>query len=149
MSSLSSFDISTSGLIAQRERMNIIANNLANLNTTRDAQDRAIPFRRKIPIFAPEPTRGKNAHGGVRILKIVDDNSAFPLRYDPDNPDAIRENVDVNGDGRPDTGYVQVPNVSPIVEMVDMIAATRAYEANVTAMDATKSMEATSLRILA
>ncbi|MBI3099740.1 MAG: flagellar basal body rod protein FlgC [Planctomycetes bacterium] len=149
MSSLSSFDISTSGLIAQRERMNLIANNLANVNTTRDAQNRPIPFRRKIPIFAPEPTQGTNARGGVRILKIVDDDSAFRLVHDPDHPDAIRENVDIDGDGWIDTGYVRFPNVNPIVEMVDMITATRAYEANVTAMDATKSMHATSLRILA
>lgn len=134
-------DISASGLYAQRVRMDTIANNMANLETTRDAQGRAVPFRRQDVVFkvgAPQfGLRGE----GVEVPAVVDDPRPFRKEFKPDHPDAIREG--------PDAGYVLFPNIDPIVETVNMIDATRAYEANVTVMDATKSLFNTALRILA
>ena len=151
-----SFDISASGLTAERLRMDIIANNLANANTTRTAAGG--PYRREVPVFAAREPQdfisvlaraagtgylaggtlpGGNLPGGfaeaeigegVRVVGIAQDPSPFRLRYDPGNPDA-------NADG-----YVAEPNVNTVTEMVDLISASRAYEANLAALDAAKGM---------
>ena len=131
-------DISASGLVAQRLRMNVIANNLANANTTRSAFGELIPYRRKDALFAAAPARGGDPLQGVTVPLIADDDSPFRVEKNPGHPDAD-----------PETGMVTLPNVDPLMEMVDMIDATRAYEANVTAFEATKSMSAASLRLLA
>ncbi|MDD2422190.1 MAG: flagellar basal body rod protein FlgC [Heliobacteriaceae bacterium] len=156
---MSAVDTSASGLTAQRLRMDIISNNLANVNTTRsgslDPDGNVIPYRRQLPVFMARPAATGSFDlalaeaivrqtpvyqgGGVRVVSIVDDQASFKLVYDPQHPDAIR-----NG---PEAGYVRLPNVNPVTEMVDMISATRAYEANVTAINAVKTMAAKALEI--
>ncbi len=128
MSSFSSFDISASGVFAQRTRMDAIANNIANAESTRTSEGG--PYRRQTVTFRAvyENSLGNPAPGGVRVESVTTDPSDFRLVHDPSHPDA-----DANG-------YVKMPNVNIVEEMVDMISATRAYEANITAMNATKSM---------
>ena len=127
-------DISASALSAERTRMNAIAENLANATTTRDAAGRPIPYRRKEVIFAA----GGEVRGepGVHVADVRDDSRPFRREWNPEHPDAVG-------------GFVHYPNVNAIEEMVDMIMASRAYEANVTAMDLTKGMAAATLRLLA
>ncbi len=134
----SSFRISGSGLTAERLRMDTIANNLANANTTRT--EAGGPYRRQMVVFsAIEPkndtTTKKTVGGGVRVVGITEDTQAPRLVYDPQHPDADS------------AGYVAMPNVNPITEMVDLITATRAYEANITAINAAKSMALKALDI--
>jgi len=117
-------DVSASGLAAQRRRLEVIAENLANAETTRTAEGR--PYRRKQVIFSEALDAA--AEGGVEVEEISEDLSPGKRVYQPGHPDAN------------DEGYVELPNVSVMQEMVDMIGATRAYEANVTALNATKSM---------
>ena len=135
MSMFSAFDVSASALRAQRIRQTVIANNLANANTTRDPAT-GKPFRRKETVFKvglPE----KGMTDGVRVSDVVADQSDFQRIYNPNHPDA-----DENGE-------VLMPNINVIIEMTDLISATRSYEANVTAMDAKKSMLSQAFRILA
>ncbi len=137
MQALSALDISASGLYAERTRMNIIANNLANSNSTRTPEGG--PFRRQLVILQGVEARIPGDLGGglgVSVKGVVDDQSPFPLVYDPGHPDA-------NADG-----YVAMPNVNVVEEMVDMITALRAYEANVTAIDTNKNIFRASLDIL-
>ena len=143
MSFLKSMDISGSALTAQRLRMDVIAENIANANTTRTANGQ--PYRRKLVLFgeggaeksfSQHLTAAKDALGkGVRAERIAEDNSPMKLVYDPNHPDADQN------------GYVQMPNVDTVKEMVDMISATRSYEANVTAINAFKNMAMKSLEI--
>lgn len=131
-----SLRISGSGLTAERVRMDTIANNLANANTTRTEQGG--PYRRQMVLFsAVESDRRQKFRvgGGVRVLGIVEDPTAPRLVYDPQHPDADSE------------GYVQMPNVNVITEMVDLISATRAYEANITAINAAKAIAMKALDI--
>lgn len=137
----STLDISTSGLYAQRVRMDVIANNLANVNTTRDAEGRPNPYRRQDVVFrVGAPQFGLRAEG-VHVPLVTDDSRPFRKEFDPQHPDAIQEG--------PDAGYVRLPNVEPMVEMVNMIDATRAYEANATVVSVTKGLFSSALRILA
>ena len=130
-------DISSSGLQAQRTRLDTIAANIANLNTTRNSAGQPIPYRRKFAVFAPgqasDPTQP-----GVHVTEISTDPSPYRKVYDPSNKDAD-----------PATGMVQFPNVDLSVEYVNALEASRAYEANVTTMEVTKSMINASLRLLA
>ncbi|MEN3202621.1 MAG: flagellar basal body rod protein FlgC [Atribacterota bacterium] len=123
-----SFDVSASALTAERLRLSVIATNIANAETTRTPQGG--PYRRKEVVFMP---RGD---GGVEVAAIREDTTTPPrLVYNPGHPDANEE------------GFVAYPNVSVVNEMVDLLAATRAYEANVAALNATKSMLTSSLNI--
>lgn len=126
----SSFHISASGLAAERMRMNIISNNLANANTT-NGPDKA-PYSRKMVLFKEllaDTVDVANQEGqGVTVDRIVESKAPFKQVYDPSHPDANKE------------GFVSYPNVNPVEEMVDMITATRAYEANVAAFNAAKTM---------
>ena len=137
------FDISASGLRAERARMNVHANNLANINTTHDKDGNANPYTRKHVLFkegAPEITG--SPHLGVRVDAVMEDyDTDYQYRYEPEHPDAIKE-------GKWE-GYVKYPNVHVAVEMVDMMMAARAYEANLTTMDTAKSMHRGALRIIA
>ncbi len=132
-------EISGSGLTAQRLRLDVIAGNIANAETTRSGQvdqnGRPIPYRCKRVVFEANNVdfgavmRGvANSWGGVRVKEIVEDQSPFPLVYNPDHPDANPH------------GYVLMPNVNVLQEMVDLISASRAYDANVTALNASKEM---------
>ncbi len=136
-------DTSASGLTAERLRMDVISNNIANVNSTRTESGE--PFRRKMVIFQarrpgsrlPLMDRVKpNVPGtGVRVQKIMEDMAPFKMEYDPNHPDADGE------------GYVRRPNINIVHEMVDMITATRAYEANVTSINSAKDMISAALNI--
>lgn len=146
----SALETSASGLTAERLRMDIIANNIANANTTRTQEGG--PYRRQMVVLGNRPSfsevlaeAGGNAAAdagveaavgqGVRVLRVVADQRPFKMKYDPTHPDADKN------------GYVQLPNVETVTEMVDLMSASRAYEANVTALNAFKSMVTTALQI--
>jgi len=132
-----SLDISASALVAQRTQLDVIAGNFANAHTTNGGH----PYRRRVALLAPgNPASGQHAPG-VHVERIVADPAPFHKVYDPDHPDAIASG--------PDKGNVLMPNVDESTEMVNAMAAARAYEANVTVMEITKSMAASALRLLA
>ncbi|WP_442600950.1 flagellar basal body rod protein FlgC [Paenibacillus sp. KN14-4R] len=142
-----SFDISSSALTAQRLRMDVISSNIAHADTTRAqfVNGKWQPYSRKLVNFEPnkqpsfaQTLQGAMADGtgqGVKVTKIVEDTSPFKPVYNPTHPDA-----DANG-------YVMMSNVDVMKEMVDMISATRSYEANVTALNASKAMITKALEI--
>ena len=149
MGLFSSMDISGSGLTAQRLRMDVISNNLANVNSTRTPDGKV--FRRSNVILRSKddervykspflPEKLKYGPGkGVKVVEIKEDTGELRLVYDPDHPDSIKSG--------PKKGYVEYPNVNMVTEMVDMISATRAYEANVASIQNSKSMFMKALEI--
>lgn len=131
-------DISASGLTAQRTQLNVVAGNIANMYSHNEDGE---PYRRRVALFAPgNPAGGKNAPG-VHVSKVMADPTPFRLDYDPSHPYAIKSGKN--------QGYVRMSNVDQSTEMVNAMMAARAYEANVTVMEITKSMAAASLRLLA
>lgn len=145
MSLFGSLDVSASGLTAERLRMNVVAENLANAQTTHGANGQ--PYRRKEVVLSEVGQGGGfgatlasamsgGRPGGVEVAGIVEDASNFKTVYDPGHPDADAK------------GYVKMPNVDTVTEMVDLISASRAYEANVTAMQAAKQMFTKTLDLL-
>ena len=142
------FEASASALTAQRLRMDIISSNIANAETTRGklVNGRFEPYTRKMAVLEPVRAKfsdvldsklagGAGRTSGVKVSQIMEDRTPPKLVYNPTHPDADED------------GYVRMPNVDVLKEMVDMIAATRSYEANVTALNATKSMFAKALEI--
>lgn len=131
-------EISASGLTAERLRMDVTAENLANAQTTRGADGQ--PYRRKEVILQERGGgfggRLEAAMGGVEVAGVAQDQTPLKRVYDPGHPDADAD------------GYVSMPNVDTVSEMVDLITAQRAYEANVTAMQAAKQMFAKTLELL-
>jgi len=117
-------DVSASGLAAQRQRLEVIAQNIANAETTRTPEGG--PYRRQTIVFSEALDSAGNS--GVEVAGVLADPGPGRKVHEPGHPDADAE------------GYVELPNVSAVEEMVDMIGATRAYEANITALNATKSM---------
>ncbi|MBC5856865.1 flagellar basal body rod protein FlgC [Campylobacter jejuni] len=162
MAYLSDFDISGYGLSAQRFRMNVISSNIANANTTRTAEGG--PYRRREVIFKAtdfdkllneqinkdnnflkyenplndpsSPEEAKPAILSVVVDKVVRDDKDFRMKYDPSHPDANAE------------GYVAYPNVNPVIEMADLIEATRAYQANVSAFTSAKTIAQSAIDLL-
>lgn len=174
---MDAYDISASAMTAQRLRLDVISSNLANINTTRKADGSLGAYRRRNVVFAPilqQQMNGGLSQGlpmkaaslsvdgvrkvtfengvpvlkasiskstslegtGVQVMEITEDyKNALKMVYDPTHPDADND------------GYVSFPNINPITEMVDMIAATRAYEANVSAFQAAKAMGKAALDI--
>lgn len=134
-----SFDIAASGLHVERARMNVHANNLANVNTIHDRNGENNPYRRKLIAFKPgNPTMTGSEVLGVEVDNIIDDyDTDLQKRYMPNHPDADGE------------GYVKYPNVSATLEMVDMMVAQRAFEANLTSFEAAKQVFTGALRIIA
>ncbi|MCX8046285.1 MAG: flagellar basal body rod protein FlgC [Anoxybacillus gonensis] len=140
-----SFNVSASALTAQRLRMDVISANMANVDTTRAkmVDGKWQPYRRKMVVMQPNESfsfflnqaMNERSTGGVKVTKIVEDQTPFKLVYDPSHPDAD------------ENGYVQLPNVDPLKEMVDLMSATRSYEANVTVLNATKGMLMKALEI--
>jgi flagellar basal-body rod protein FlgC len=130
------FDTGASGLQAQRIRMDTIAQNTANVNTTHGPNGEKTPFRRRLVQFAAGQA-GDTSKAGVHVESIDEDPSPFLQKYEPGNKDADKD------------GYVAYPNIDTTVEMVNMMDATRAYEANVTSMETAKSMLSSTLRLLA
>lgn len=125
--------VSASGLALQRARMNVISSNMANVNTTRTPEGG--PYRKKSVIVEASPLKNGSfdkalgdAVWEARVIGIKEDQSAPRMVYDPSHPDAD------------ENGYVAMPNVNILEEMLDMINASRAYEANATAVNAAKSM---------
>jgi len=141
MSFLGGMDISASGLTAQRLRMDVISENIANMDTTR-TQD-GTPYKRKYLVLQEQTNRfsdvlgssGSEAAGGVKAVQIGEDTSQGDMVFNPTHPDADED------------GYVEMPNVDLSQEMVDMISAYRSYEANVTAFNAYKDMAVKTLEI--
>jgi flagellar basal-body rod protein FlgC len=133
---ISAREIAVSGLKAQRLRMNVIANNLANAETTRTPEGG--PFRRQLAVFRGEQLKpGPNPEKlGVRVAKVVGDPAPFRSVYDPSHPDANAE------------GYVAYPNISIAVEMVDLISAQRAYDANIAVLVSDRRMTQKALEII-
>lgn len=141
------FDINASALTAQRLRMDVISSNIANAETTRTklVNGKWVPYSRKVVTMEPQSkspfsqmlqsAMHDDTGEGVRVTKITDDTSPFKRVYNPTHPDAD------------ENGYVDMPNVDVLKEMVDMISATRSYEANVTAMNASKSLVSKALEI--
>ena len=147
MGFLDSLSVSASALTAERTRMDVTAENLANAQTTRT--DAGGPYRRKVVQVSEAPASGtggfasalssaqaSSANRGVQVTAITGDSTPFKTVYDPGHPDADAQ------------GYVQMPNVEPVEEMVDLITESRSYEANVTAMQSAKTMFSKTLDIL-
>lgn len=134
----SSLDISTSGLLAQRARLNAISSNIANMSTTRNEMGQLEPYRPRYTIFETDTNLQSPGGGaGVRVAS-VETSTAPPLRkYEPGHPDADQQ------------GYVNYPNVDMTSEFVDALQATRAYEANIGVIEITKDLTQQSLRIIA
>ncbi|MEN0649152.1 flagellar basal body rod protein FlgC [Caldifermentibacillus hisashii] len=147
MKLFSGLNITSSALTAQRLRMDVISSNVANVDSTRAeyVNGNWVPYRRKMVVLEPkgeqfstllnQAMNKDTVASGVKVSRIVEDETPYKLVYNPDHPDA-NEN-----------GYVQMPNVDPLREMVDLISATRSYEANVTVFNASKSMLVKALDI--
>lgn len=146
MGIFTSLNTTASALTAQRLRMDVISSNMANIDTTHGklVDGKWEPYRRKTVVMAENGGKfssflnaAKNHHigNGVKVTKIEEDQTPFKLVYDPTHPDAD------------DQGYVRLPNVDPLKEMVDLMSATRSYEANVTVFNASKSMLMKALEI--
>jgi len=152
MAFLSSMNIVGSGLTAQQLRLDILAENVTNSNTTRTENGEG-PYRRKLVVFQAEtgrdtfraamarasaglaPNKGYATAGGVRVVGITEDPSDFKLTYDPTHPDAD------------ENGYVELPNVDMVKEITDAMAATQAYSANVTMMNTLKTVISKGMEI--
>ncbi len=162
MAFLSDFDISGYGLSAQRFRLNVISSNIANANTTRTSEGG--PYQRREVVFKAQnfdttlnneinnnnnmlkfenplddsflQENGNPAIMSVAVDKVVRDESGFKMKYDPSHPDANKE------------GYVAYPNINPVIEMADLIEATRAYQANVAAFQSAKNMAQSAINII-
>ena len=137
MDIFTTFDISASALKAQRIRLNTVSSNLANVETTSTPEGG--PYKKKSVYFQAKPVSFKEALDasvqGVEVTKIIEDQKAPKKVYDPSHPDAK------------DDGYVEMPNISVIEEMVDMMSATRSYEANTTVIKSAKRMALKALEI--
>ena len=145
MSIFKSFGVNASGMTAERFRMDIISQNVANANTTRTEE--GTPYRRKVVTFQERTTditsfgtifkraRGMDVGDGVKAVSVTEDQSDLTMVYDPSHPDAD------------DNGYVMYPNVNIVTEMTNMIDAERAYQANATAFTASKAIAMKGLDI--
>ncbi len=144
MAFLNAMNISASGLTAQRARLDVIAENISNSNTTRTESGE--PYRRRMVVFEPrnqggfqeifnKTSKGEAAQGGVIVSEIVEDESPLKSVYDPTHPDAD------------ENGYVMMPNVDVLKETIDSMEASRAYDANVTAFNAIKAMATKGLEV--
>ncbi|MFC0558610.1 flagellar basal body rod protein FlgC [Halalkalibacter alkalisediminis] len=144
------FNTSASALTSQRLRMDVISANMANAETTRGTMVNGEwqPYQRKMVVMQPNEKQSfapflnkamsnesSSVGNGVKVSGIINDQTPFKLVYNPEHPDANEE------------GYVQMPNVDPLREMVDLMSATRSYEANVTTLNASKNMLLKALEI--
>lgn len=149
MSIFNALNASASALTAQRLRMDVISSNIANAQTTRatvNEEGEYEPYRRKMVTLEPGHHNFKSFlqkaeqsnqgfASGVKVSRIIEDQEPFKLAYNPAHPDAD------------ESGFVHLPNVDPLKEMVDLMSATRSYEANITSLNATKSMLMKALEI--
>lgn len=149
MSIFNALNTSASALTTQRLRMDVVSSNIANAQTTRatiNDEGEYEPYRRKMVVLEPNQHNfksflhkaqqsGQSHTSGVRVSRIINDQEPFKLEYNPTHPDAD------------EAGYVRLPNVDPLKEMVDLMSATRSYEANITSLNATKNMLMKALEI--
>ncbi|WP_214881573.1 MULTISPECIES: flagellar basal body rod protein FlgC [unclassified Exiguobacterium] len=139
MGMFDSFHISASALTSQRLRMDTVSANIANAQTTRGklVDGEWQPYTRKMTVLQEAPFRKQmdTVNGGVQVSQIIEDDAPFKLAYNPSHPDADER------------GYVQMPNVDLLKEMVDLMGATRSYEANIAAMNASKAMLVKAMEI--
>jgi len=147
MTMFNAINSSASALTAERLRMDVVSSNIANAQTTRatmNEEGEFEPYRRKMVAVAPNENSFKSflqqassqtAGSGVRVSGIEEDETPFKSVYNPNHPDAN------------EAGYVQLPNVDPLKEMVDLMSATRSYEANITSLNASKGMLMKALEI--
>lgn len=149
MAIFNSFNSSASALTAQRLRMDVTSANIANAQTTRSTINDAgeyEAYRRKMVVLEPKQgsfqsflhkasNKGRNNQAGVKVSRIIEDQEPFKVEYNPTHPDAN------------EAGYVEMPNVDPLKEMVDLMSATRSYEANITSLNASKDMLLRALEI--
>ncbi|WP_214815910.1 flagellar basal body rod protein FlgC [Exiguobacterium sp. s59] len=139
MGMFDSFHISATALTSQRLRMDTVSANIANAQTTRGklVDGEWQPYTRKMTVLQEAPFRKQlNAvNGGVQVAQIIEDDTPYKLAYNPSHPDADER------------GYVQMPNVDLLKEMVDLMGATRSYEANIAAMNASKAMLVKAMEI--
>ena len=139
---LSAFDISTSGLVAQRIRMNTISSNLANISTTSNEAGESKPYQPRYVVFQTDESIGRGGSAGVRVSSVQTDKDVQPRwKYQPGHPHAVKE-----GEHK---GFVAYPGINMMIEFTDALEAARAYEANLGAMDITKDLQKQTLRILA
>lgn len=134
MTIFDSMNISASGLRAQRTRVNVASSNLANANSTRGPDGK--PYQRLDPIFEAEGDAGAGKPGGVRVAEIRADQGPGQDMYMPDHPDANAE------------GFVTLPNVDPVHEIVNLMSAQRGFEANATAFETAKTLAQRALEIM-
>lgn len=130
-------EMGATGLVAQRTRMDTIASNVLNINTTRNERNEKVPFRRRLVVFQEGAAKG-SSKAGVHVKEIRLDPSAFKERLEPGHPDAD-----------PVTGIVKYPNVDLMTEFTNMMEASRAYEATVSMMETSKAMYNSALRLIA
>ncbi|HLS07985.1 flagellar basal body rod protein FlgC [Lentibacillus sp.] len=149
MTIFNAINTSGSALTAQRLRMDVVSSNIANAQTTRATMNEDgeyEPYRRKMVVMEPDGksfrsllNQATNSTGdsgaGVKVSEIAEDESPFKVVYNPNHPDAN------------EAGYVEMPNVDPLKEMVDLMSATRSYEANITSLNASKNMLMKALEI--
>lgn len=149
MSIFNALNASASALTAGRLRMDVVSSNIANAQTTRatiDEDGEYDPYRRKMVVYEPKEksfqsflhkasNKSSSAGTGVKVTNIIEDETPFKPVYNPAHPDAD------------ENGYVQLPNVDPLKEMVDLMGATRSYEANITSLNASKDMLMKALEI--
>jgi len=134
---LKAIDISTSALMAQRVRMDMLASNLANVSATHNEQGEPVPYQPRYVIFAADESVGAHGAAGVKVASVEVSQLEPELKYEPGHPDA-------NADG-----YVAYPNVNVMAELTDSMVAARAYEANLGAIEIAKDLGQQTLRILA
>jgi len=139
-----SLDISTSGMIAQRTRLEVISANIANQHTILDADGNLSPYQRRQVMFAPGNPGSRSASGsasgsamGVHVAEIYANPDAIQWKWDPSSPHANKD------------GYVPTPDIDSVTEQINAMAAMRAYEANIAAAEASKAMMAQALRLIA
>ena len=133
-----SLDISTTGMLAQRTRMDVTAGNIAMADVTEDESGRPNPYHRRFTVFQSGSSLGKDV--GVHVAGVEEDQS-FRLEYEPGHKDAIKEG--------PSAGYVKYPNIDLAFEYLNGMEAARAYEANIAAFQLSKSMITNAIRLLA
>jgi flagellar basal-body rod protein FlgC len=134
-------DISTSGLVAQRMRMNAISSNMANISTTHNEKGEPKPYEPRFVVFQTDDSIGANGAAGVKVSSVQTEHSQPRLRFDPGHPDAIKDG--------PNRGYVAYPSIDMMTEFTDALEAARAYEANLGTMEISKDLERQTLRIIA
>jgi len=134
----SAYDVSTSGLVAQRIRLNAISSNLANMSTTRNEHGEVQPYQPRFVIFQPDEQVSTSGGGkGVTVSSVEIEDVEPLMKYQPQHPDADEK------------GYVAYPNIDMTREFVDALEATRAYEANIGVIEVTNDLGQQTLRILA